>query len=144
MKRRGFFGLMGGAVVAGPTMVKNAAAQGIEALQIGAISGGVPFPGGYGSEGVQLSDGPSPLDPAHWMQRELADFLGVSAKELAERRLETSVHALDPDLAVMRSLSLDAKIRIQRDRQFVRERENQRRYLSRNLERAIKSWHERS
>lgn len=142
MKRRGFFGLMGGAVVAGPSMAKAAATQGLEALQLGPV-GGMPFPpsAGYTTGAYpENSDGPSPLDPEHWMQRELSDFLGVSARELAERRLETHVHALDPDLAVMRSLSLDAKIRIQRDRQFTRERESQRRYLSRNIERAIKNW----
>ena len=144
MRRRGFLSFLGGAAVAGPGMVKTAAAHGMESLSLGQVAGGLTT--GYGLEGpayatagMEVSD-VSPLDPGHWAQRELADFIGMTAKDLAERRRQTHVSVLDPDLAVMRSLSLSAKIRMQRDRQFERGLEDHRSYLARQVERAIKNW----
>lgn len=145
MKRRGFLGFLGGAAVAGPGMVKTAAAHGMESLSLGQVAGG--FSTGYGLEGPAFATAAmdvadvSPLDAGHWAQRELAEFLGMTAKDLVERRRATHVSVLDPDLAVMRSLSLTTKIRMQRDRQFERGLEEQRGYLARQLERAIKNWH---
>lgn len=137
MKRRGFFGLMGGAVVAGPSMAKTAISTGLEGLSIGAISGMPEPPYPFATAASDISD-ISPFDPGHWAQRELADFLGKSAEELAEMRLNTSVSAIDPDISIMRSISLDSKIRMQRDRTFARNRAESHRYLKSQLVSAIK------
>lgn len=94
MKRRGFLGFLGGAAVAGPGMVKNAAAQGMEAMSLhnspGLLSAGI----GYAGEAMQAATFPSqgplhPSDPKHWVQRQLAEFMGRSAEELLEQRLNT-------------------------------------------------------
>lgn len=55
----------------------------------------------------------------------LARFVGKSAAELARDRKQVSVHALDPDLASMRSMSLDYRMRVQRDRNFAIMREQE-------------------
>lgn len=150
MKRRGFFGLMGGAAVAGPSMVKAAAAQGMEAMNIGNSMGLVgtganAFYGGeeaFSDAGI-APDEMSPLDPRHWVQRQLSDFLNQSAEEVLAQRLGTSVQTLDPDLAVSRSFSLAAKMRIQRDRNFERNRTEHKNYLLRDIKSAVKRWTER-
>lgn len=148
MKRRGFLGFIGGAAVAGPSMAKAAAVQGMEAMSLGnavSLSGLVPG-GGWATEVVPTEAYPDelhPTDPRHWVQRQLQEFMGRSAEELLEQRLGTSVHALDPDLAVSRSFSLDAKIRMQRDRNFERNRADHKRSIMRDLKHSLKSWHER-
>jgi hypothetical protein len=148
VKRRSFFGLMGGAAVAGPSMAKAAVAQGMETMSLGNALGLVGSTGdgkvAYANQAYY--DGPeeiSPHDPKHWVQRQLADFLGKSAEDLVEERLGTQVHQLDPDLAVNRSFSLSAKIRIQRDRNFERNRSEHKKYLMRDIRDAVKRWTER-
>ena len=138
MKRRGFFGLMGGAVVAGPSMAQQAISTGLEGLSIGGV--GRPFMDGGAGYAVQaLADGPSETyDPTHWPRKELADFLGRTAEEWAQIRLDTYVASLDPDIAIMRSISLTSKIRMQRDRNFERNRATTHRSLTAQLADAIK------
>lgn len=108
MKRRGFLGFMGGAVAAGPGMARQAAAQTLGSLSTGDfVSIGAPMYGGAVS------------DPGYAIHRlgQFKKFL-ESAEALRRRRLGTSVNILDPDLAQMRSFSLSAKIRMQRERNF--------------------------
>lgn len=138
MKRRGFFGLMGGAVVAGPSMAQQAMTTGLEGLSIGGV--GVPFmDNGANYVGQTTAAGPSETyDPTHWPRKELADFLGLTAEEWAQIRLDTYVSALDPDIAIMRSISLTSKIRMQRDRNFERSRLQSHRSLKSQLADAIK------
>lgn len=140
MKRRGFFGLMGGAVVAGPSMAQQAISTGMEGLSIGGF--GVPMLGaGANYAGQAVADGPSETyDPTHWPRKELADFLGRTAEEWAQIRLDTYVSSLDPDIAIMRSISLDSKIRMQRDRNFERNRSQSHRSLKDQLAHAIKNF----
>lgn len=148
MKRRGFLGFIGGAAVAGPSMAKAVVAQGMEAMSLGGAANQL---GGLASSGIAASnyglnphppfDEPmSPLDPRHWLQRELAEFVGMSAQDKQDRRMRTWVQSLDPDLAVNRSMSLSAKLRIQRDRNFKTEMENQHRHLLKEIERAVKNF----
>ena len=150
MKRRGFLGFLGGAAVAGPGMVKNAAAQGMEAMSLGNSTGLLSAGIGYAGEAMQAdplpfsSQGPlHPSDPKHWVQRQLAEFMGRSAEELLEQRLGTQVHALDPDLAVNRSFSLSTKVRMQRDRNFEANRASHKRSILNDIKQALKNWDNR-
>ena len=139
MKRRGFLGSVVGAAVAGPSMAKQAIASGMEGLNLGGVEmleKGVSIGGmGYASA-TNAADGS--YDPLEWPKRELSDFLGRSASDLLRERLETRVHQLDPDIACMQSIALQAKIRMQRDRTFERNRARQRGWLERQLQNAIK------
>jgi hypothetical protein len=61
----------------------------------------------------------------------------MGAEALARKRRSTGVDMLDPDLAVMRSLSLTAKMSMQRDRNFARQFENEKHWLQRQIEESI-------
>lgn len=146
MKRRGFLGFIGGAAVAGPSMAKAAVATGVEGLSIGNAAGfigGAPDAPYYGSVQSAGSGEVPPTHPHHWVQRQLADFMGATSEELQEQRLRTPVHMLDADLAVNRSYSLAAKMRIQRDRDFERNRAAQKRSIMRDIKDAMRRWAER-
>lgn len=140
MKRRGVLGFLAGGAVAGPSMAKQAIASGLEGLSVGGMSG-------LASAGVEIGDYASAAngpfegleyDPLAWPKKELQDFLGHSASDLLRQRLETHVGSLDPDIAGMQSIALQAKIRMQRDRTFERNRAIQHGWLERQLEEAIK------
>lgn len=136
MRRRGFLGSVVGAAVAGPAMAKQAIASGLEGLSMGQTGlGGLASAGSYGLNQAFQSPGDDPLE---WPKRELAEFLGRSAADLARERLETPVGQIDPDLACMQSIALQAKVRIQRDRNFERNRKQQRNWLERQIQNAIK------
>lgn len=140
MKRRGFLGTMVGAAVAGPSMAKQAIASGVEELSLGGF-GGMDAIKGYGyasAAGIATTGSGENYDPTEWARRELADFLGRSASELARQRIETHVDRLDPDIACMQSIALQAKIRMQRDRTFERNLSQQRGWLERQLQDQIK------
>lgn len=141
MRRRGFLGFLGGAAVAGPSMAKQAIASGLEGMHVNGlgtmlVEKGANFGMGYASATGDPVDGR--YDPLEWPKRELADFLGRSASDLLRERLETHVGQLDPDIACMQSIALQAKIRMQRDRTFERNRTQQRRWLERQVQDAIK------
>lgn len=137
MKRRGVLSLLAGSAVAGPQMAKSAIASGMEGLSLGGaglFGGGVDYGGLSVASGRDTSEN---YDPTEWPRKELADFLGRSMEEKRRRRLEMSVHQLDPDIAVMNSLSLTTKVRMQRDRNFERSEAEQRGYLERQLQKAL-------
>lgn len=137
MKRRGFLGSVVGAAVAGPSMAKQAIASGMEGLNLGGmLEKGVSIGGmGYASATNAVAEN---YDPLEWPKRELSDFLGRSSSDLLRERLETQVGQLDPDIACMQSIALQAKIRMQRDRTFERNRAQQRGWLERQVQDAIK------
>lgn len=150
MKRRGFLGMLGGAAVAGPAMAKQAVTSGLEAMSLG-VDGGMLTKGvGYANMAFQGGGQPvdyvppSPLDPDHWLQRELRDLLGMSKEDLDEWRKSIHVGTLDPDLVANRSFSLAGKISIQREREFQRMRDNRRSNLEREIRIAIKRWREQN
>ncbi len=137
MKRRGVLSLLAGSAVAGPQMAKSAIASGMEGLSLG---GAGLFGGslsGYGINETAQTLHSENYDPTEWPRKELADFLGRSMEEKRRRRLEMHVNQLDPDIAVMNSLSLTTKVRMQRDRNFERSEAEQRGYLERQLQKAL-------
>ena len=141
MKRRGFLGFMGGAAVAGPAMAKQAVAQSLDAMRLGTvlphgIGGGMGLVGG-----TEAGVPPDHYDPLGWARKDLAQFLGKSASQLLKERLNTQVSHLDPDIAVMRSISLGTTIRMQRDRNFEQNRTRERGWLEERIAEIMNNQH---
>lgn len=122
LNRRKFFGLLPGAVVGGKAAAAQAATELAETMALGkpALSGaigyanGAPYPGG------------NPANNIDWARNALKR---LTSHERERRAREWSVTRLDPDLAVNRSMSLSAKILIQKDRDIERSFANERSYL---------------
>lgn len=131
MRRRGFFGLMAGAAAAGPSMVKRVVASTTADLRIPGVGLQTIYDGmsSGGPVGMQTDGG-------SWAVKEPLKLTTMGAEALAKKRRATGVDMLDPDLAVMRSLSLTAKMSIQRDRNFERQFENEKHWLRRQIEEA--------
>lgn len=130
MKRRTFFGFMGGAAVAGPSMAKQAVTASLSDLGVGLsnpFGPSVPPSGGYE---VAQSGG-----EVEYATRRLGIFrrLVGSREWLARRKREFQPYALDPDLARYRSFSLAAKIHIQRERDFKRWLDREANWLERRI-----------
>ena len=142
MRRRGFLGSVVGAAVAGPSMAKQAIASGLEGLSMGQTGlGALASASSYGLNETQQYPVPQEeYDPVAWAKRDLAEFIGRSAADLARERMETGVDRLDPDLACMQSIALQAKLRIQRDRNFERNRQQHQNWLERRLKDALKQF----
>jgi len=135
MRRRGVLGLLGGAAVAGPSMAKQAVSSGIEGLSLtGGM--GIPIAPYYGGTAQATAQNGS-FDPSKWARDELMNFLGKSKEELAQERRDCHIGMLDPDIASMRSLSLQGKIDMQRGRTFERDRARQKNWLEKQLKNAI-------
>lgn len=131
MKRRGFLGLLGGAAVAGPGMVKQAAASGIEAMALPGIPMNLADPPDYGgTSGLMPGD---VYDHGKYLREELAKLVGISDEDRREQIASQYISALDPDLAVNRSFSLAYKVQEQKRRNFEAWRARRHRSLTRQL-----------
>lgn len=123
MKRRNFLGFLGGAAVAGPGMAKAAAAKAVEDLALGggigmpASFGGGLGPGPSGFVGQSASGAISQIVRAQNMLEKIA---GMTAAERTKRKQQMHVGALDPDLAAYRSMSIGARMDMQRERNLER------------------------
>lgn len=139
MKRRGFFGFAAGAAVAGPSIAKEAIGQiasGLEATSLG-IGGEAAnaLAGGYGLVSGTAQAQKGYFDPKGEALSALARLSGISASARERmKRTMTHVSALDPDIASYRSLSLNAKIEMQRERQFERMLSERRSYWQRMVD----------
>lgn len=127
MRRRAFFGFMGGAAVAGPAAVKSAAEMGLGDLSVSV--------GNFGNSVAGSSiAGADPADSKTCAQRGLSRLLGKSAVQIAREKRDTYVHAFDADVAALRSVTIGNKIRLQKrlnyDRNREREEENYRGILA--------------
>lgn len=139
MKRRAFFGLLGGAAVAGPTMAKQAvAAAGIESMALSSLAVDYGPEDGYVGGPVKSTMG-TEYDHAAWLGDQIKAITGISEQERRERIATTHVSILDPDLAVNRSLSLSFKIHEQKRRNFDRYQERGIRGLTQELAEHLKS-----
>lgn len=133
MKRRGFLGLMGGALAAGPSMAKEAVA-GLESL---AVPKGLSA--GYentiepvdawqmGNSTISWGDD---KDHGDWLRDRLKELAGITDKDKQERLARMRVYEIDPDLQANRSFSLSAKIHLQKRRDLERELANEKRSIS--------------
>lgn len=137
MKRRGFLGLMGGAVVAGPGMAKQAAASvGLESMALPSVplSFDGPDPGYFGSTGQSIDE----YDHGEYLKKEIARIVGLSAEERRERISMQNISVIDPDLAANRSFSLAFKVQEQKRRNFERSLAREHGSLTRQLAEYLK------
>ena len=126
MKRRRFLGFLAGGAIAGPGMVKSAAAQTMADLNLGAL--GL-------SAGAGMAPGPvgNVVGGSDWATRGLAELLGRTALEHAKAKREVWLQGLDADIAALGSVSLATKIRMQRERTYSAHLESQRNYFERAI-----------
>ena len=112
LSRRKFFGVAVAAPVAAKTAVQEAAS--------GMVLGysGMPYPGG-----AQPEYGPDP-SRTHW----LSQLKKLSVKKVDNLRI-SRVERLDPDLVAMRSLSMFCRMRIQAERNAIREYESEKSWI---------------
>lgn len=137
MKRRSFFGLLGGAAVAGPGMVERAAAQTMADLDVGQYVGVGPVmpPMPAMLDMDTTSTGKSgTISELLSLQSDMRRLLGKSAERRARERRETYVGSLDPDIAALRSVSLAHKVEMQRRRVYERDEERTRHWLQRRID----------
>lgn len=120
MKRRNFLGFMVGAAASGPSIAKSASQLSMADLNYAGISLG----GGGGSGELAKAPCPSDVyyDEKSWAKKALSGLLGKTAKEIEKGRRETYVGGLEPDVAVLRSMTLTSKIRLQRKIYYDRQR----------------------
>lgn len=120
MKRRAFFGVMGGAAVAGPQVAKEVASRvaGLDSLR---LTGGLLGPGEHLGSTYGLNQFASQADKASdavgEAQRMLTKLVGITAAQRARVKRDTRVGSLDPDIESYRSLSLVFKIDMQKERE---------------------------
>jgi hypothetical protein len=139
MKRRAFFGLMGGVAVAGPGMAREMAAK--AAADLSGVGGGSIL-GGFG--GIAVPEAGYPLQAPSFLQRAKSslDLLrGMTGEQRSElRRRVGDVHRLDPDLASYHSMSMGARIEIQRDRNVEAYLRNRRSWWQGVVDRGVDEW----
>lgn len=120
-------GFLGGAAVAGPSMAKQAV-TGLDAMVLTNIPLGPESPYEFGPQAIGKE-----YDHATWLKKQIASITGLTDAERQERINERYVGQLDPDLAVNRSFSLAAKIRMQKERDHDRMVTREHRSLTRQL-----------
>lgn len=123
MKRRGFLGFMGGAAVAGPGMLKDAAASVVQDMALGKAGILAPVADAY-----LPSAAPSGAAGAFGQITRATDMLtklrALTSEDLSRKKRNIAVYGLDPDIASYRSISMSAKIDWQRERELTRIIEN--------------------
>lgn len=117
MKRRGFFGVMAGAAVAGPSMAKQAVSS-LSELAVTGNGNSIGQAIGISGYAKQAIDGGSIISELDYAKTALGKIVGITASQRAKFKRQQHVSQLDPDIASYRSLSLSAKIDMQRDRQL--------------------------
>ena len=132
--RRGFFGFMGGAGVAAPSLAKEAASKmGLQAGGSGSMAAKIAA---LQSESENFSAPNSPMSPEGWLRHELKGMWGHEAvTERFEEACNQARH-LDSDLASMRSLSPSVAYGIQVDRCYRRLTQRRKSYLEIAIENA--------
>lgn len=121
MKRRNFLGFLGGAAVAGPGMVKEAAAKATADLALGhGALGGLSYAGSAPMPSYGIAAQSGMIDQIIRAKTMLDKLAGMTAEQRARHKARLHVGALDPDLASYHSLSIGARMDMQRERQLDR------------------------
>lgn len=123
MKRRAFFGLLGGAVVAGPQAAKSAAQMTLADVRLTSAGMGVPG-SGYGS-----SIAATTVSNGSWASDALKRLIGKTAAQVDMEKRRQYVDALDPQIASLRSVALHRKVAMQRDVSYARSQDGEKGYL---------------
>ena len=114
-------------------MAKGAVA-GLESLAVpGAVSNAAGFAEGWGETAI----GGYPVDEKYshgdWLREQLAEIAGTTEAQKRERMANMTIRQFDPDLAVNRSLSLSAKVQMQKRRDLERDLAANKRHYTREL-----------
>lgn len=142
MKRRGFLGFLAGGAVAGPGMVKAAAEQTLAGLSVdGGMSGpegwAPPMPNYVSGGTISTATLAGQLSNVAHMQADLARLLGKSEARKRRERASINVHALSPDIAALRSVSLTRKVAMQRELNYAASEDHERRWIERAINHAL-------
>lgn len=114
MKRRSFFGLAAGAAVAGPSVLRETAAQVLTPTGLGDLAGLVG--GGGGQYAINETFDAKEADPVTHATTMLRNIVGITAEHRSRLKSGQHIALLDPDIASYRSISMSAKIDWQRER----------------------------
>ena len=117
MKRRAFLGFLGGAAVAGPTAAKSAAEMTMADLRAPGVSLNSVMGDAPKSIGECDRD---PVSVKEYAQSSLKKLLGKSARRIAFEKRTRWIDGLEPDVAGLRSVSLQHKIKMSRERAYDR------------------------
>lgn len=112
MKRRGFLGFLGGAAVAAPAMAQQAATE----LSGLALPNVMPLM----RSDSDIENIASFSSDHRWEFEELSKLIGMTKEDHAREMKGREVTYLDPDIHSWRSISLSAKIQMQRERNYWR------------------------
>lgn len=121
MKRRGFLKFFGGAVAAAPAMASQAAASGSRLLA------GLPLlPTDLKIDGSGINSAVSADTGVRWdsmsgQKKRLAKLLTRALGLHDHERKRHHIYAIDPDIAVLRSVALHRKMAMQREREYWRD-----------------------
>lgn len=120
-------------------MAKQAAASvGIEAMALGSVTPNYDMPSdAYGIAQNSLGIHET-YDHAQWLRERISEITGMSKEDRARRLAAIQPSALDPDLAVNRSMSLQHKVREQKRRLLERSLEADHFSLKRELANYVK------
>jgi hypothetical protein len=123
LSRRGFIGALSGVVASGPKAVaKLAAPLGVESTILHSLTVGEARGSHYP---------PDADEDKSWARKKLAKWLIPEFRQQEFR--EYSVYELHPDLHSLRSMSLSAKMRIQKRRAFEHYQKKDQTFLERYL-----------
>lgn len=125
--------MIGGAAVAGPGMAKQAVAASLGDTFLSGVGGGAL---GWGE--LAPAPGISSAGGGTWAIERMAKLALRSAAQHAFHIKRQHISSLDPDLAANRSMALQMKVRLQREREYWRQLEGERGYL----EAQIAGWFE--
>ena len=122
MKRRAFFGFLGGAAVAGPSVAKSAAQMTLSDLNLRQA-------GMAGSSGAPMGGMTEPADQKSYAKQALARFMGKTPLQRAREKATHYVDGLDPEVACLRSVALHSKVRMTRAITYERSQLREKTYL---------------
>lgn len=120
--RRNFFGFMGGAAVAGPSVVKKASEMVPSDLKLPVTDIGDSY-----ELATDVSRVVSPETKTHYA-KVLTRLIGLTPYQKGELRRRYPVYELDVNVATLRSVNLGTKIRMSRDILFEKDLKRQRNF----------------
>lgn len=119
VSRRSFLGLFGSATVAGPGVIQKSLSEELAS----------PIGGWAMDYGVGLAPATDPVSNKLGWAKSLAKLAGKSERQKAEEKRRLPIYQFDPNISVLRSVSLVNKVRMSKDILYERNQERERTYL---------------